>query len=150
MSYSLRLALALLELPVFILLFLSVLCLTAIYQRSNLLRMLFLVKTFAFFFLLLQDEHFLLTLEFLGEGVLHILLLLLCVRVLLVQNHFPATLHFFLFAFHVVISVQIWAQIVAFIEVGSLGLTRASLFAVLGLIVLHGTVSDAFGAMFPN
>lgn len=150
MSNGFLLALALLEPLVFHHLFLCVLCLTAIYQRSNLLCMLFLVKTIAFFLLLLQDEHFLLTLEFLGKGVFHALLLLLCVSMLLVQYHFPATLHFFLFALHVEISIQIRAQIVAFIEVGSLRLTRASLFAILGLIVLHGTVGDAFGAMFSN
>ncbi len=109
--------------------------------------MLFLVKPIAFFFLLLHDEHFLLTLEFLGEGIFHVLLLLLSVCMLLVQYHFPATLHFFLFALHVEISIEIRAQIVALIEVGSLRLTRASLSAILGLIVLHMPVSDAFGAM---
>ncbi len=84
MGDSLLLAHTLLKLPVFGLLSFSVLGFTAIYQRSNLLCMLFLVKTITFFFLFLQDEHFLLTLEFLGKSVFHLLLLLLCVRVLLV------------------------------------------------------------------
>ena len=145
LSDSFLLAHTLLEFPVFGLLSFSVLGFTAIYQRSYLFCMLFLVKAIAFFFLFLHDEHFLLTLEFLREGIFHLLLLLLCVRVLLVQNHFPATLHFFLFALHVEISIQIRAQIVAFIEVWSLGLTSSSLFAsILSLIVLHGTVMDAF------